>query len=32
MWGEAGYVRMAVGKRSYGTCGIANASDVYPVL
>lgn len=32
MWGENGYVRMAIGKRSYGTCGIANASDVYPVL
>ena len=32
MWGDKGYVKMALGRRSYGTCGIANASDVYPVL
>lgn len=31
-WGESGYIRMAVGKKSYGTCGIANAADVYPIF
>lgn len=30
-WGEAGYVKMAIGEGS-GTCGIANEADVYPVL
>ena len=30
-WGEQGYVRMAIGTGS-GTCGIANDSDVYPIL
>lgn len=30
-WGEKGYIRMAIGSDS-GTCGIANETDVYPVL
>lgn len=30
-WGENGYVRMFIGTGS-GTCGIANDTDVYPVL
>lgn len=29
LWGEKGYIRMAIGTGS-GTCGIANETDVYP--
>lgn len=32
-WGDEGYVKMAIGNNGgSGTCGIANESDVYPVL
>ena len=32
-WGDAGYVKMAIGRvGGNGTCGIANDSDVYPVV
>ena len=32
-WGDNGYVKMAIGSAGgRGTCGIANESDVYPVL
>lgn len=30
-WGEGGYIRMAIGSGS-GTCGIANETDVYPLV
>lgn len=31
-WGDEGYIKMAIGKKAYGTCGIASENDVYPVL
>jgi C1A family cysteine protease len=32
-WGDKGYVKMAIGTAGgRGTCGIANESDVYPIL
>jgi len=30
-WGESGFIRMAIGSGS-GTCGIANETDVYPLV
>ena len=31
-WGDRGYIKMAIGTTSRGTCGIANSWDAVPVL